>query len=114
MSDALIIAIVTIIGGIIGSGTTLMLTKALNRPRDDASLVQQYQDIASKAVDDLHAAQKSSAERDAKRTEEYNKIQERLKLVEAATYGPFRITLDFATNPLSIINQKIELVVVKP
>lgn len=112
MSEAAIIATVTVVGGIVGSVITLVLTRIFNKPKDDASLAQQYQEIAAQAVDDLHKAQEASVIRDAKRTEEYNKVQERLQLVEAATYGPFRITLDFTTHPLGIQNQKIELIVV--
>lgn len=112
LSEAAIIATVTVVGGIIGSIITLVLTRIFNKPKDEASLAQQYQEIAKQAVDDLHTAQTASIERDKKRTDEYNKIQERLRLVEAATYGPFRITLDFTTHPLGIQNQKIELIVV--
>lgn len=114
MSEALTIAIVTVVGGIIGSLLTILLTRIFTKPRDDADLVQKALAIADQAIDDLHKEKMLSAERDVERAKKYEEVVERLKTVEAATYGPFRITLDFATKPLSIINQKIELVVVKP
>lgn len=113
MSEPLLIAIIASVSATVGSIITIVIAKIFSKRQDDASLVQQYQDIASKAVEDLRQAQLTSAERDKKRTEEYTKVQERLKLVEAATYGPFRITLDFTTHPLGIQNQKIELIVVR-
>lgn len=114
MSEPVIIIIISAtIGAIIGPIIMLLIQKYFTRNKDDTDLVINMQKIMDSAVEALRKEKEASAQRDATRSEEYNRVQERLQLVERATYGPFRITLDFTTHPLGIQNQKIELIVMK-
>lgn len=114
MSEPIIIVIISAtVGAIIGPLIMLLANKMFSKKKDETDLVKNMQDIADQAVAALKQERADAASRDKWRSEEYKKVQERLRLVEQATYGPFRITLDFTTHPLSIENQRIELIVVK-
>jgi len=109
MTEQGYILIAALFGSIVGPLVLLLINKVFNRPKDDASLVGDMQLIAQRAVDDLRKERENNAAMEEHRQKEMKIIRERMLALEAAAHGPFRLTLEFTTSPLSILVQRLEV-----
>lgn len=102
MNPILQTVIITLVASLLSPTIVLLITRYLDKHKaisevrlSDLNAIEQYQKITNEAISDM-AAEK------AKRTELENRVAD----LEAATVGPFEITMTIVTRPVPIIKSQ--------
>ena len=93
MSDTLLgILIGTGVSTVIGPIILAVFNRFFNRNKDGTELAQTALSIANQAVDDLSKAR-----------DEIEDLKKKVRILEDARHGPFRLTLKFDTLPVPVV-----------